>query len=467
MMLRTLSARRLGARARRLRDRPELCPQPMSAAAAAPFVSAPGSADRVGDAARGQLVAALRRSGARRPGRRRAGSEHRHPRRGRPSRQGSCRPARGARRRASRRSDVERQRPIWPALRARRPGREADRRAVDARAGRRLRSRPVRPGQPQHRSGARGRRRGRRRTPTPSASRSSPRPSAPMPTPPRRPSGSRSPQRIVDLLDQSLALTERRHQVGLATGLDTARIATLRDQRQAEIPLLQAERQAALFRLATLTGRAPRELPAASRRAHDVAAPGPADPGRRRRRHCSPAGRTSARPSAGLAAATARIGVATADLYPAHHAGRIGRVERSRARQFVRRQSADLAARPADQLDRQPERRPRSGRRSAGRHPGGARDLRRHRSARAPGDRNRALQLPATLNRRDALQPARDQAEAAARITRARQREGDISSLELLDAERTAADAEAALAEADARIATAQVDLFKALGGGW
>jgi outer membrane protein TolC len=72
-----------------------------------------------------------------------------------------------------------------------------------------------------------------------------------------------------------------------------------------------------------------------------------------------------------------------------------------------------------------------------------------------------------TLKRRDALRGARDQAEVAARITQARQREGDISSLELLDAERTAAEAEAALAEADANIARAQIDLFRALGGGW
>jgi outer membrane protein TolC len=65
------------------------------------------------------------------------------------------------------------------------------------------------------------------------------------------------------------------------------------------------------------------------------------------------------------------------------------------------------------------------------------------------------------------LRAARDQAEAAVQITRARQREGDISSLELIDAERTAADAEADLAEADARISASQIDLFKALGGGW
>ena len=69
-------------------------------------------------------------------------------------------------------------------------------------------------------------------------------------------------QSIVDLLSRTLSLTQRRHDVGLANGLDIARIAGLRDQRRAEVPLLEAQRQAALFRLATLTGRAPRELPA-------------------------------------------------------------------------------------------------------------------------------------------------------------------------------------------------------------
>ena len=72
-----------------------------------------------------------------------------------------------------------------------------------------------------------------------------------------------------------------------------------------------------------------------------------------------------------------------------------------------------------------------------------------------------------SLERRTALQSARDQAERAVRITRAQQREGQIDNLVLLDAERTFADTEAALALADARIAEAQVDLFRALGGGW
>lgn len=49
----------------------------------------------------------------------------------------------------------------------------------------------------------------------------------------------------------------------------------------------------------------------------------------------------------------------------------------------------------------------------------------------------------------------------------ARQREGTIDFLTVLDAQRTFADADADLATADVRIADAQVDLFRSLGGGW
>ncbi len=271
---------------------------------------------------------------------------------------------------------------------------------------------------------------------------------------------------IVALLDRSLALTERQHEIGVSTGLDTARIAALRDQRRAEIPLLLAQRQGAMFRLATLTGRKPRELPS------DVAGrtttlrlqqPIPVGDGATllaRRPDVRAAERR-------LGAATARIGVATADLYPRITLGAsvgssgagLGNlfaanpltwlvgplinwtVNRSAARARVAESRADTQAALAT----------------------------------FDGTVLQALEETETalstyqqaLNRRDALRSARDQAQKAATITRARQREGDISSLELLDAERTAAEAEAALADADARIAAAQIDLFKALGGGW
>ena len=273
-------------------------------------------------------------------------------------------------------------------------------------------------------------------------------------------------ERIVALLNRSLALTEKRHQIGLATGLDTARIAALRDQRLADIPDLQAERQGALFRLATLTGRPPHDLPAqAAERASTLRLNQPIPVGNGatllgRRPDVRAAERR-------LAASTARIGVATAELYPRISlGGSVGSsgsglgnifnanpltwlvgpliswtVNRSAARARVAESRADTQAALAT----------------------------------FDGTVLQALQETETalssyqqaLNRRRALRGARDQAETAAQITRARQREGDISSLELLDAERTAAEAEAALAEADANIARAQIDLFRALGGGW
>lgn len=273
-------------------------------------------------------------------------------------------------------------------------------------------------------------------------------------------------ERVVELLDRSLTLTEQRYKIGLATNLDTARVAALCDQRKAQVPLLQAERQAALFRLAMLTGRTPRELPAeVTERTTSLRLEQPIPVG-------DGAALLARRPDVRaaerrLAAATARIGVATADLYPritlgasvgSNGAG-VGNVfganpltwligplinwtvNRSAARARVAGAQADAQAALAtfDGTILQ-----------------------------ALNETETALSnYQQSLRRRNALRAARDQAEAAVQITRARQREGDISSLELIDAERTAADAEADLAEADARISASQIDLFKALGGGW
>ena len=272
-------------------------------------------------------------------------------------------------------------------------------------------------------------------------------------------------EHIVDLLDRSLALTERRHQVGLANGLDTARIAALRDQRSAEIPLLRAQRQAALFRLATLTGRAPRELPPeVTTRATSLRLDQPIPVG-------DGASLLARRPDVRaaerrLAAATARIGVATADLYPRITLG--GSVGASGSG------IGNLFSNPLSWLVG-PLINWTANRSAARARVAGAEADTQAALAQFDGTVLEALEETETalssyqqsLARREALRAASSQAQAAVRITRARQKEGDISSLELLDAERTAADAEAALAEADARISTAQVDLFRALGGGW
>lgn len=273
-------------------------------------------------------------------------------------------------------------------------------------------------------------------------------------------------EHIVELLDQSLDLTERRRSLGSGTRLDTARIGALRNERQAQVPTLKAERDAALFRLAMLTGRTPSELPPVAKARTTtlrLSQPIPVGDGAAllaRRPDVRAAERR-------LAAASARIGVATADLYPRITFGASG---------------GSTGTDIGDVFGAGPLRWLVGGLLSWAVNPGPA----RARLAAAEADSRealadfdgtvlRALQETETalsaygnaLDRRMALQAARNEAEAAVNISRARQREGDIDSLALLDAERTFADAEAALAAADAFIAGTQIDLFRALGGGW
>jgi len=272
---------------------------------------------------------------------------------------------------------------------------------------------------------------------------------------------------IVALLDQLVDLTRKRHEAGLAPQIDVARVLTLRNQRAADIPALEAQRQAALFRLATLTGRAPADLPEiATRRSTSLEI-----------KQAIPVGDGAAllarRPDIRaaerrLAADTARIGVATADLYPRIALGasigstgpNIGDVfgagplrwllgpliswsfpNQSAARARIAGAEADSKAALAT-FD--------------GTVLGALRETETALSSYA-----RALE------RRQTLQEAQAAAEQAATIARARQREGAIDGLQLLDTERTFSETQAALAEQDAAVSAAQIDLFRALGGSW
>ncbi|HEU0044235.1 TolC family protein [Sphingomonas sp.] len=273
-------------------------------------------------------------------------------------------------------------------------------------------------------------------------------------------------ERIVALLDRSLRVTRRRAEVGLTTGLDTARIAALRNQRQADVPAIAAERQAALFRLATLTGRPPAELPSQAAQRREglrIDRPIPVGDGAAllaRRPDVRAAERR-------LAAATARIGVATADLYPRISlGGSIGATTNSLASLFSGGPLNWLLG-PLVNWTLNPGR-------GRARVAGAEADTQ---AALATFDGAVLTALEETetalsnyaraIERRAALQAARDQAAVAARITRAQQREGQIDSLVQLDAERTFADTEASLTLADGQIARAQIDLFRALGGSW
>jgi NodT family efflux transporter outer membrane factor (OMF) lipoprotein len=273
-------------------------------------------------------------------------------------------------------------------------------------------------------------------------------------------------QHIVSLLDESLRLTQKQVEIGQTTRLDTARIAALRNQRQAELPTIAAERDSALFRLAVLTGRAPAELPVnagARTSSLDLAHPIPVGDGAQllaRRPDVRAAERR-------LAGATARIGVATAELYPqVTLGGSVGSSAGSIDNLFSNPIGFLLG--PLISWSFSDHARARA--RVAGAEAGTQEAL-----AQFDGTVLRSLQETESalsayanaLRRREALKAARDEAEVAANIVRAQQREGQVDSLALLDAERTFAEAQAEVADINGQVADAQIDLFRALGGGW
>jgi len=272
-------------------------------------------------------------------------------------------------------------------------------------------------------------------------------------------------RRIIELLDRSVGIAAQRAEVGLTTELEPARLAALRDQRRADLASIEAERRTALFRLATLIGKAPAALPqaaAARNTVLTVSQPIPVGDGARLLARRPDVRAAEQR----LAAATARIGVVTAELYPkisfGGSVGSTGGVDDIFGAGAMRWIAGPLISWDLN-LSRTRAR------------IAGAEADQRAALANFDGTVLRALQETETalasyaqmLERQKALRSARDEAEHAARITRAQRQEGSIDSLVALDAERTLAQAEAESALTDARIADAQVDLFRALGGRW
>jgi NodT family efflux transporter outer membrane factor (OMF) lipoprotein len=274
-------------------------------------------------------------------------------------------------------------------------------------------------------------------------------------------------ERTLGLQQNTADLTQRLLDGGAGTGLDTSRAQAALAQTRATLPSLRAQRDGALYRLATLTGVTPAEASDAARtcaRPPQLSQPIPVGDG---------AALLARRPDVrqaerALAAAAARVNVATASLYPsislggsfgstALDSGNLGKDENFRfsfgpliswsfpniavARARIAQTGAltEAALANFDQT-----------------------------VLTALQETETALTNYANeLDRRAALTEARDQAANAARLARLRFDAGADSLFTLLDAQRTEAAAEAALAQSDALVTTYQIALFKALAGGW
>jgi NodT family efflux transporter outer membrane factor (OMF) lipoprotein len=278
----------------------------------------------------------------------------------------------------------------------------------------------------------------------------------------------------VDVGYQSLAvvsheadITVQRFAAGANSEYDVARSQALVAQVRSSIPDLEGQRRAALFELTALLGRTPAQAPDDLEACHTpphIAALIPVGDGAtliRRRPDVRQAERR-------LAAATAEIGVMTADLYPTIrlvglYGGaatelyqlntNIGRTwgvgpsiswtfpnmagPRARVRQAKAEQAAALAS--FDQV-----------------------------VLTALKETEQALSLySAALDTRQSLGEARDKVQAAYRMAHGQFLAGSISSLDVLTTEQLLVSVNAAVAASDAALVQDQIAVFKALGGGW
>lgn len=274
-------------------------------------------------------------------------------------------------------------------------------------------------------------------------------------------------QRNLATQRETLRLTRARFEVGQDDGVGVASAQAILSATEASIPLLRIQAEQAAARLAVLSGERPGALdtllatPAPERPLIRALPIGDASGILRRRADVRAAERR-------LAGQTARVGVATADLFP-----------RVTVTGFIGFLSGDLSALGGD-----------SSRMWSvapavswpGFDIGGARARLKMQEAR--GDAALAAYQKVALQAVEDLETSlfayaqtqarvkslADRAGAsrrAAELARVRYREGATDFLTLLDAERTLLDAEDAESAAITELNTSVVAVYKALGGGW
>lgn len=271
----------------------------------------------------------------------------------------------------------------------------------------------------------------------------------------------------VRIQEQTFDLTRRMVEGGRGTALETGQAGALLEQVRATVPTLEAQRQAALFRLSVLTGRPPADFPrevAACQAPPALARPIPVGEGASllaRRPDVRQAERE-------LAAATARVGVATAALYPTVTLGGSIGTSATSLSGLASSDSFRFSLGPLISWEFTNLAVGRSRIAQAEARAEGALANFEGTWLKALEETESALTRYAReLDRREALRRGRAQSAEAARIARLRYQAGRDSFQIVLDAERSLASIDAELARSEAQLSDYLVSLFLALGGGW
>ncbi|PAT49838.1 efflux transporter outer membrane subunit [Pseudomonas aeruginosa] len=268
-----------------------------------------------------------------------------------------------------------------------------------------------------------------------------------------------------ELARQTLQVVTQQERAGSASRLDVERSGAALAQAEAAVPRLQAQQNAALFGLAALMGRTPSQVPASARacsRAPEVAGVIPVGDGTamlRRRPDIRQAERQ-------LAADTARIGVAVADLYPRVTLGASASYLRNDFLRDDRTWSFGLGPLISWTFPNMTAARSRLAQAEAQ----GAASLARFDGVVLTALKESEQSLSTyegAIQQRNALAQAQSHAESAFRLAEQRYRAGSISYLDVIVAQNSLISARSQVATADQLVGSARVDVFKALGGGW
>lgn len=266
---------------------------------------------------------------------------------------------------------------------------------------------------------------------------------------------------------ETLRLVQARFDAGRGTEFDTSRARAQLETTLSRVPALEAQVAVTMHRLAVLTGQTPDALIAELSPQQPLPTlPARLDPG-------TPGELLRNRPDViaaehRLHAATARIGVATADLFPRFTLfGLLGSQAIDSSALFERDSETRLVGLGIDWsfLDIG---RVRS--RIAAADADASGDLARYEQAvlLALEDTENALVRYARARVEDQhLEQAAIDSSTAARLARVRYEAGAADLFEVLDAERTQLTAQEAFADGRTRSVTGAVALYKALAGGW
>ena len=269
----------------------------------------------------------------------------------------------------------------------------------------------------------------------------------------------------MQLLEQSVAVTQKLQKAGAATQLDLARLQGLLEETRAPLPMFTARRSSALYELAVLSGLPPEQVtPRSCTQAPQLQAPLPVGEG-----WALVQRRPDIRRAEGqLRAATLTVGLSRAELYPritfgamlgssASSLGKLGdryatvySVGPLVSWRFPNRQVAQARVRQSQAEARQ----------ALARFDGTVLNaLKQVEQAMAlyQGEQQRGQALAAAL----------DNNRRAFDLASRGYHSGALDALQLLDSERSLVGLEARVAESDLRLINRQIDLFQALGGGW